>query len=205
MDNKKIEILHGASAIFMRYGIKSVTMDDLARELSMSKKTIYQYFNDKNDLVDQIITAKTQEDKCECNLAKEESENAIDEMFKISKMIISKISTLNPTVFYDLQKYHPKAWNIMNEHRMDFVNESFLQNIKRGIEEGLYREDMNPEIIARMNVSMTDMIFNGKTFPNTIFKYEKVFEEMFRFQIHGMANEKGLKFLLSNYNKIKNA
>ena len=93
----------------------------------------------------------------------------------------------------------------MNEHRWNFVHQSFLDNINRGVEEGLYREDINPEIIARMNVSMTDMIFNGKTFPTTIFKYEQVFEEMFRFQIHGMANEKGLTYLLSNYNKIKNA
>lgn len=205
MDKKKLEILHKASETFMRFGIKSVTMDDLARELGISKKTIYQYFKDKNDLVDQIILAKTQEDKCECNGVRVESENAIDEMFGISKMIISRISTLNPTVIYDLQKYHPKAWSIMNEHRWNFVHQSFLDNINRGVEEGLYREDINPEIIARMNVSMTDTIFNGTTFPTTIFKYEQVFEEMFRFQIHGMANEKGLTYLLSNYNKIKNA
>lgn len=205
MDEKKLEILHGASAIFMRYGVKSVTMDDVARELGISKKTIYQYFKDKNDLVTEIIIAKTQEDKFACNSVSGESENAIDEMFGISRMIIAKISSINPAVFYDLQKYHPKAWNIMNEHRWEFVHKSFLDNIKRGIAEGVYREDMNPEIIARMNVSMTDMIFNGKTFRTTIFKYDMVFEEMYRFQIHGMANENGLKYLMSNYNKIKNA
>jgi len=205
MDNKKLEILHKSSQTFMRFGIKSVTMDDLAKELGVSKKTIYHYFKDKNDLVTQIILAKTQEDKFECKDVREKSENAIDEMFGISKMVISKISTLNPTVFNDLQKYHPKAWSIMNEHRWEFVYESFLQNIKRGISEGIYREGINPEIIARTNVSMTDMVFNGNTFPTTIFKYDQVFEEVFRFQIHGMANEKGLKFLLSNYNKIKNA
>lgn len=205
MDEKNLEILHGASAIFMRYGVKSVTMDDVARELGVSKKTIYQYFKDKNHLVTEIIKAKTQEDKCACNSVREDSENAIDEMFGISKKVIEKISSINPTVFYDLQKYHPKAWKIMNDHRWVFVHQSFLDNIKRGIEEGIYRQDMNPEIIARMNVSMTDMIFNGVTFPLTDFKYDLVFEEIFRFQIHGMANEKGLKYLMSNYNKIKNA
>jgi AcrR family transcriptional regulator len=205
MEEKKLEILHGASVIFMRYGVKSVTMDDVAKELGISKKTIYLYFKDKNDLVTEIIKSKTQEDKCECSNARETSENAIDEMFAISKMVIAKISSINPSVFYDLQKYHPKAWKIMNDHRWIFVHQSFLDNLKRGIDEGIYRADINPEIIARLNVSMTDLIFNGTTFPNETFKYDVVFEEMFRFQIHGMANEKGLNYLMSNYNKIKNA
>jgi len=205
MGQKKLEILHNASMIFMRYGIKSVTMDDVARELGVSKKTIYLYFKDKNDLVTEIIKAKTQEDKSECVDVKSDSENAIAEMFAISKMVIAKISSMNPSVFYDLQKYHPKAWQLMNEHRWEFVYKSFLDNVNRGIEEGIYRNDINPEIVARMNVSMADMIFNGTTFPLEQFKYDTVFEEIFRFQIHGMANEKGLNYLLSNYNKIKNA
>lgn len=201
MDEKKIEILTKASAIFMRFGIKSVTMDDVARELGISKKTIYQYFKDKDALVTEIIIAKTQHDRGECNLVKDQSGNAIDEMFGISKMIISKISSLNPSVFYDLKKYHPKAWDIMNNHRWEFVHKSIKDNIKRGIEEGLYRDDMNPNVISRINVSMIDTVFNGKTFPVSEYKYDEVFEEMFRFQIHGMANEKGLKYLMSNYNK----
>jgi len=201
MDEKKLEIVSKASAIFMRYGIKSVTMDDVARELGVSKKTIYQYFKDKNALVTEIIIAKTQQDKGECNLARYESGNAIDEMFAVSKMIVSKISSLNPSVFYDLKKYHPKAWEIMHKHRWEFVHKSILENIHRGVEEGLYRKDLNPDIISRINVSMMDVVFNGNSFPIDEFKYEEVFEEMFRFQIHGMANEKGLKYLMLNYNK----
>lgn len=205
MDSKKIDIIHKSTAIFMRYGIKSVTMDDIAKELGISKKTIYSIFKDKNELVNEIIIAKTTEDKCECEKVKSESGNAIDEMFGISRMIISKISSMNPSVFYDLQKYHPSAWEIMNKHRWEFVYKSFHTNLLRGIKEGIYRNDVNPDVIARINVSMTDMIFNGKTFPANIFKYDKVFEEMFRYQIHGMANEKGLNYLLTNYNIESNA
>ena len=111
---------------------------------------------------------------------------------------------MNPSVFYDLQKYHPSAWEIMNKHRWEFVYKSFHTNLLRGISEGIYRQDVNPDVIARINVSMTDMIFNGKTFPSNIFKYDKVFEEMFRYQIHGMANKKGLNYLLTNYKSESN-
>jgi TetR/AcrR family transcriptional regulator, cholesterol catabolism regulator len=201
MDEKKSEIIVKASGIFMRYGIKSVTMDDIARELGISKKTIYIFFRDKDDLVTEIIKAKTTADKCECEKVRDLSGNAIDEMFGISKMIIAKISSINPSVFYDLQKYHPGAWEVMHQHRWDFVYKSFHANLVRGMKEGVYRQELDPEIISRLNASMTDMIFNGKTFSTTIFKYELVFDEMFRFQIHGMANEKGLSYLMSNYKK----
>jgi TetR/AcrR family transcriptional regulator, cholesterol catabolism regulator len=203
MDEKKSEIIIKSAAIFMRYGIKSVTMDDLAKELMISKKTIYNHFKDKNELVTEIIKTKIEEEKCDCISAKLNAENAIDELFNISKMVIAKISSMNPAIFNDLLKHHPEAWALLTKHRWDYIYQSVLGNIERGIKEGIYREFSNPEIIARLNLSMTDLILNGETFPIELYKYEEVFEVTFRFQIHGMANEKGLKYLMSNYNTTK--
>jgi len=201
MDDKKIEILQKAAQVYMRYGIRSVTMDDLARELGISKKTIYIYFKDKDEIVQEIIRLKTQIDRMNCQLCGVEAKNAIDEMFSISQFVAEMIKNINPSVFYDLQKYHPEAWKILENHKWEFVYNQILNNIKRGVKEGLYRDNMNPELIARMHLAKTDMVFGGELFPIDQYNIEDVFIELFRFQIRGMANENGLKYLIERLNK----
>lgn len=201
MDDKKLEILQKAAQVYMRYGIRSVTMDDLARELGISKKTIYLYFKDKDEIVQEIIRMKTQIDRMHCELCGSEAQNAIDEMFAISQFVAEMIKNVNPSVFYDLQKYHPEAWKILEEHKWEFVYNQILSNINRGVKEGLYRENMNPELIARMHLAKTDMVFGGELFPADQYNIEDVFIELFRFQIRGMASEKGLKYLIERLNK----
>jgi TetR/AcrR family transcriptional regulator, cholesterol catabolism regulator len=203
MEEKKSEILLKAAEVFMRYGIRSVTMDDLARELSVSKKTIYMYFPDKDALVQEIILMKTLLDKSCCETFSIQAENAIDEIFHISQFVSEMIKNIHPSVFFDLQKYHPKAWKIIQDHKWTFVYGQILQNIERGIKEKLYRDNMNPQLIARMYVAKTDMVFGGELFPSDQFDLEEVFMELFRFQVRGMANEKGLDYLKQRLNNVK--
>ena len=201
MDERKIEILHKAAQVYMRYGIRSVTMDDLARELGISKKTIYIYFKDKDEIIKEIINLKIEADKLNCEISRQDSTNAIDEMFEISQFIVETIKNINPSVFYDLQKYHPKAWELLENHKWSFVYSQILNNIQRGIAEGLYRDNMNPELIARMHLAKTNMVFSGELFPIDQYDIEDVFIELFRFQIRGMANEEGLKYLIKRLTK----
>lgn len=196
MDEKKLEIIERASMVYMKYGIKSVTMDDLARELGVSKKTIYKYFEDKNDLVRTIIELKTEMDKAICMNYKEHAENAIDDLVNMSKLVVEHMRNINPTVFYDLEKYHKDAWSIMEKHKWEFVHNMIIDNIKRGIEEGVYRPEITPEINAKLYVSSTDAIMNGGIFPWPEFKFEQVFTELIHFQLHGMVNDKGRKYLI---------
>jgi TetR/AcrR family transcriptional regulator, cholesterol catabolism regulator len=200
MEEKKMEILQKTALVYMRYGIRSVTMDDLARELGMSKKTLYQYFPDKDSLVQEIMHLKVAMDQQLNEMARQHASNAIDEMFEISQSVADLIRNVHPSVFYDLQKYHPKAWAIMENHKWNYVYNQILSNIKRGMTEGLYRDNMNPELIARMHLAKTDMIFAGNLFPPNEFNLEEVFTELFRFQIRGMASEKGIEYLKKRMN-----
>ncbi|MES2588470.1 MAG: TetR/AcrR family transcriptional regulator [Bacteroidota bacterium] len=201
MDLKRIEILEKATAVFLRCGIKSVTMDDMAKELSMSKKTLYNYFKDKNDLVVQIITSKTEYDQSQCTAVKVETENAIDELFAISSYVSVMMKNIHPSVFFDLKKFHPDAFAILHQHKWSFVKKTILENIKRGLKEGLYRENLNQEVAATVYVSSTDLISNGEVFAESNLTADQIFMEIMTFQIHGMANEKGLAYLKTYKNK----
>ncbi len=195
MDEKRLEILERASAVYMKYGIKSVTMDDLARELGISKKTIYVHFKDKNELVRSIIQLKIEMDKAICINCVQQSENAIDDLIQTGRLVADHIGNVNPSVFYDLKKYHQDAWQLMENHKWDFVLTMIRDNIKRGIEEGIYRADIDIEVVARLYVGSTDLILGGDAFPWPEFTFERLFKEMVRLHIMGMANEKGTNYL----------
>lgn len=201
MDEKRLEILERASAVYMKFGIKSVTMDDLARELGMSKKTIYKYFEDKSDLVRCIVELKMEMEQTMCINTVQLSENAIDNLIAISKLIVEHARKMNPSVFFDLKKYHPDAWQFIDDHRTDFVMNMIITNVNQGIAEGLFRKSLNAEIIGRLYVSSIDNIFNPDIFPWPQFTFQAVYTEMIRLHIKGLVNEDGLKYLTQ---KIEN-
>ncbi|MBL4861437.1 MAG: TetR/AcrR family transcriptional regulator [Crocinitomicaceae bacterium] len=195
MDEKRLEILERATSVYMKFGIKSVTMDDLARELGISKKTIYKYFDDKNDLVKSIIEMKVEMDRAVCINCQQQSENAIDGLINVSKFVVEHVGNVNPTVFYDLQKYYKEAWKIMEKHKWEFVLSMIRQNIERGIKEKIYRANLDVQIISRLYVASTDVIMNAEIFPWPEFKFQNLFTEMIQLHITGMANAEGIKYL----------
>lgn len=196
MNEKKLEILERASLVYMKYGIKSITMDDLARELAISKKTIYQFFKDKNDLVRSIIEVKIEMDQALCMNCVQQSDNAIDDLINISRMVVEQVGNINPTVFYDLKKYHQDAYEVLQKHKWEFVLSIMRNNLERGIKEGIYRDDIDIEVVARFYVFCTDMITSGDAFPWPEFGFERLFMEMIRYHIYGIANEKGIQYFI---------
>lgn len=201
MDQKKLEILERSSAVFMKYGLKSVTMDDLCREIGVSKKTIYKYFEDKTDLVHSILASKLDLDKTACDLCSASSENAIVELINTSRFVSEQFSNINPTVFYDLQKHYPSAWKMMHDHKWDFVLNNIRNNIIRGKKENLYRDNINPDIIARYYVSAMDNLMDGTVYPSPEFRTDQVLTEILRFQIRGLASDKGIAYLKEHFNR----
>jgi AcrR family transcriptional regulator len=195
MDEKRLEILERASAVYMKYGLKSVTMDDLARELGMSKKTIYKYFDDKNDMIRSIMELKVEMDKAVCMNCSIQANNAIEDLITFSKLIAEHFNNINPTVIYDLRKHYQDAWQIMNAHKWDFVLTSITENINRGIKEGIYRKDVDVNVIARLYVASIDDLFDTDIFPWPEFKFQQVFTELIRYHLRGLVNEKGIKIL----------
>lgn len=201
MEEKQLEIINKSALIFLKNGIKAVTMDDLAKELGVSKKTIYKYFDDKNDLVTKIVESKTSLDREACKEARFDSENAIDALFKISEFVSEMMKNVHSSVFFDLQKYHRDAWEAMEEHKRNFVKSQIQENIKRGQKEGLYIPTLNPEVISSVYISTMNGLFDGETFDLDAFSFQSIFDEIIHFQIRGLANTKGLTYLNNRLNK----
>lgn len=202
MEEKAIEIIQRATVIFTRFGIKSVTMDDVARELGISKKTLYKHFKDKNELIVKGVQMKIDADEQQCGNVSCSEGNAIDELFSISEFVVQNLANINPSVIFELKKYHPEAFEILNKHKWEFVLKTIRKNILRGIEEGIYRDNMDPEIIARLYVGSTDLIMEGSIYPWPEFKVDKVYLEILRFQVRGLANKKGIEYLTNKINNL---
>ena len=197
-------ILEKASILFMRNGVRSVTMDDLAKDLSMSKKTFYKYFKNKNELVVKILEIKIEEDKQFCEECIENAENAIDELIQMSKFISMMFHDVPSSVFYDLSKYHPEAWKLLHEHKNNYVRNQISQNIERGKREGLYREKLNKDIISTVYIASMDAVFDGQSFIKTKLNLGDILIEIIRFQIRGMVNHNGLEYLKERIKKEEN-
>jgi AcrR family transcriptional regulator len=198
MDKKRSEIIDKSAMIFLRHGIKSVTMDDLVRELGMSKKTIYNYFKDKDDLVTLIVTTLIERNRTACEIGRLKSETAIDALMNISEFSTRLFTEIHSSVFYDLQKYYPEAWNIIKQHRLEFVSNQITQNIIRGQEEGIYIAELNPKIMAGIHLSIVSMMTDSDIFEAEANEYGKLLEEILSFQLRGIVNDKGRELMLKH-------
>jgi hypothetical protein len=179
----------------MTYGIKSVTMDDVARHLRMSKKTLYQYVQDKKDLVIKCLSFDCVMHESGIEAITSKNFNAIDENIEISKFVLSQLRQVHPSIFYDLQKYYPQGWAMLQDSREGQTAKVLHNNIQKGIKEGYFREDLNVEIQTRLWITRMNVIFDPRLFPMQEFKITEVYEQMFMHQIRGMASKKGLKYL----------
>lgn len=195
MDEKEQEFLLKVVQLFSRFGIKSMTMDDIARNLGMSKKTIYQFVSDKNELVFKAMKSIIDMEMAVARKLCDENENAIDMLFALSKDIARKYSQMHPSINYDMQKYHPDAWHIFQEFQTKFVTQCIQENIERGIKQKLYRDNLDPYLIANFYSSKLHMCSDGLTFPPDKYSFQTIHLEMMRYHIRGIASEKGLVYL----------
>lgn len=202
-DQKAKEIIISATMLLMRYGVKSQTMDDIARGLGISKKTLYKYVTDKNDLVKKAVSLTISgEHDALCDLVDFEG-NAIDKIVRINDRISDKLQNLQPAVIYDLQRYHPEAWQIMQDHKRNFIFQKIKENLIEGIEEGLYRKSINPEIVAQIYITLTDTIFDSELFNHTAKDYTAIHDQVVRYHLRGIASEKGVEYIKKIFNNKK--
>jgi AcrR family transcriptional regulator len=196
LDAKFEQLLLGAMQVFMKYGLRSVTMDDLARHLAVSKKTLYKYVKDKKDLILQGIEYHQNMEHCAMKACVEQNLNAIDEMFEITKMVISQLQNVNPSVMFDLEKYYPEAKAKFTDYKMTVVKTWHKDNLERGIKEGYFRKDLDTDIITALFISRMDDFFEySELIPNKDYSFKDVYIETFRYHIRGIASEKGIEYL----------
>ncbi len=190
----KNNILQKVTALFFKYGIKSVTMDDIARELGMSKKTLYQFFENKNDLITQMFQ---HEEQCDIEMTKvilANADNALDELMGFAKHGIDEFAKImsSPTIVYDLQKYYRDIWDTFAAGINNRVYDGTKVNLERGKKEGLYRMDIDSEIVARFYVSQLMSMIDEDSFSSKKFDKVKLFTQYLIYHIHGIATPNGI-------------
>jgi AcrR family transcriptional regulator len=207
-NNIKAGIMVKAEELFRRYGMRSVTMDDLANELSISKKTLYRHFNDKDELVIKICKeafrrlGQDQED------IRKNSKNAIDEIIQLMEYMNVMFGTMRQNVLYDMKKYYPEAWKTYVDYKEQTLKACILQNIKRGIKEDVYRKEIKPEIVASLRIALVETTFDPNAFPQNKFDFAEVQEQSLSMFMYGLLSTKGHKqveeyFSKQSPNKLK--
>ncbi|MDZ7879764.1 MAG: TetR/AcrR family transcriptional regulator [Saprospiraceae bacterium] len=182
--------------LFLKYGIKSVAMDDIARELGISKKTLYQHFETKNDIIKMVAEYNLANDSKMVAQIQATAKDAIDEMFLVASHVIDEIRSIqSPTLIFDLQKYHPELWQLFEHFQNQQIANHIKQNIERGIKEGLYRPELNALIISKIYAGSSLCVIDEKMFPQKEFDKIQLFKEFFVYHIRGLATTKGLKLL----------
>jgi AcrR family transcriptional regulator len=201
MNEKLDHLLKQAGEIFMRYGLKSVTMDDVCRELGISKKTLYQYVSDKNDLIAKVLDQDIQEDEKVICALQTSGLSAIDELLHIQKMVTEKVQHMHSSIIYDLKKYYPESWGRIIRHRNEFIVGCIEQNIIKGQQEGVFRTDIHAALIAKIYASRIEVSIDPSLYSGIKITPAEVYAEAMRYHIRGIATEKGLKYLESTQNK----
>lgn len=196
------DIINKISEIYSRYGIKSITMDDLARDLGISKKTLYLHFKDKKDVVRKVVHHLIDSQKCGIKEVMETPQtNAIDKLMMITRFFSESLRNSNASLTYDLQKYYQDVWEEVVEFKREEVYQHIMKNITDGIKEGLYRTDINYEIIARVYVSRMEMYNTELWEPLNKYDLQEVFHTLFVYHIRGIANIAGYQYLEENLYK----
>ncbi|RYZ59773.1 MAG: TetR/AcrR family transcriptional regulator [Chitinophagaceae bacterium] len=199
-------IVTKAKELFFSYGLKSVSMDDLAKLAGISKKTIYQSFEDKAALVNRIV-----DDLIACHhhlfcTCQTEAADAIDEVFRQSNAPFETWAAVTPGFFYELEKFFPEAWKKLEEHRDNVLKQGIIKNLEWGRAEGLYREEMNVAFIAELRIHQLVNALQPAGFTAHRVSVSQLIKELTIFYLHGITTEKGKKRLIkylknSNENK----
>ncbi len=189
----KERILKTAFDLFWRYGVKSVTMDDIAKELGISKKTIYQHFSDKDAIVAEVIEIELDCEKKDIERMEGEANDPIDEVIRTSDYMRANLATMNPALLYDLKKYHPLAWDLFQKHKHEHIIHSIKRNLTKGIELSLYRNDINVDVLARMRIELIEMAFDTTIYPPQQFGMIEIQIQFIHHFLRGILTENGFK------------
>ena len=197
----KERILVKSHELFNRYGIRSVSMDDIATQLGMSKKTLYQYYADKDELVNEVFNSVLDANRAQCRECTQKGENAIHEVFLSFDMVEEMLTNMNPALLFDMQKYHPTAFKKFQEFRNSFLFRLIKTNLERGIGEELYRPEIDIDLLSRYRVYSVLLSFDPEVFPNAKNQLVYVEQQVMEHFLFGIASAKGQKLIMKYKNQ----
>jgi TetR/AcrR family transcriptional regulator, cholesterol catabolism regulator len=195
----KDKILEEAERLFWKYGVRSITMDDIAKRLAISKKTIYQHFTDKEDILIQVTQFRLNKDHEMVACAAVDSQTPIHEILAMLDELRKNADKVNPTLMMDIKRYYPRAWELYLKFKEEFILKVMIDNIRRGIRDGYFRADLNPEILARMRVEQVEMAFEMSVFPADTYDMMTIQQALTHHFVRGLLTEKGFS-IYNEYN-----
>lgn len=204
MDSEQKNLLKTVLKMFTKYGIKSVSMDDIARELGISKKTLYTFVKDKNELVEKAIDFQCKERLQLMKSLNLESLPALQEVIEVSKIIDKTIGEFNPAFQYDLAKYFSPIYKKMMQINREAMSQSMLQNFKKGKQEGFYRPEIKEDLLVKMHISNVENLAEIQFYNSAEWTPDEIQQELFSYHMHAILTPLGLeeyKRLLTNKEK----
>ena len=190
-DQVMTKVVSVAEDLFMRLGVRSITMDEVSRTLSMSKKTLYQYFENKDELVSAVMIAHIEREEKAIKRVHESSQNAIEEIHGLAEIMRKNLGQLNPSTLFDIQRFHLHAWEKFLNFKDKCIQGHTEDNIIRGVKEGYYRSEIDANILARLRVEQVSLMFKPTVFSSTDFDFKQVQLEVLDHFIHGLLTNKG--------------
>ena len=201
-DEKLQNIIERVYTVFIQYGIKNVSMDDLCRELGISKKTLYKYVDNKQDLLLKVNEYIQNLISLRIEALKNADLNAIDVLLEMSKVSSENHTKINPMVNFEIRKYYPQVYATYFNQKKELIVESIMYNLDQGIKEGLYRQDLNKEIVAHLYFKKIEEFHSMEGDELKNFSYSAIFEVMFENHIRGISNEKGIAYFEKQKEKL---
>lgn len=206
MNNVKDNILSQAKSFFLKFGFRNVTMENLCKEMGISKKTIYQFFETKDFLVEACILDYMEKEANLIQKIRNESKDPLETFYNLSRRALESLKEVSPFVIFDLQKNHPEIWKKFVNHDFEWQYNMLIYNLKMGKQEGYYRPEINPEKVALVFLHQTEGMLRPRIFETSsmeLIEAIKIRDEIF---LRGICTSLGLerleKLIQSNQNKI---
>ena len=194
-NQKEIALIERVNDVYINKGVKRTTMDDMAKALNVSKKTLYKYVKNRKELVMKSTYFHVSRDRKRVTEIQNENYNPIIEQYELAKFVIETISKINPVLHSDLENYFPEAWTYLNQYFNGFIFESLYSNLQRGQLEGVYHIHFKPEIVARFFANRIDIIFDGELFPSSEFNFKDIYLEYLMYHLNSIVSEQGKETL----------
>ena len=194
-DETGIRIIQTAHDLFMQLGIKAVSMDDIASKLGMGKKTLYVHFSDKESIVIEVVQDVLGKSRKICESGTQNSQDALHELMLSLEHMYELFRHMNPSLLFDLYKYYPKAYLLFKKHKEEFLLNMIRTNLKRGVKEGLYRPELDINVVAKFRLESITIPFHPEFLHGLNNNLADVAKEIAQHFIYGIITAKGIKLL----------
>lgn len=190
----KLKALEVSHELFNQYGVRSVTMDDIARELGVSKKTLYIHVEDKDALVYSLMDNFLAKKRIIYDQINAQATSPVDELRLVSQQLREDFKNVNPSLMYDLEKYHKKTWELWLDFKNNFLKGRIKENLLAGVKQGLFRQEIDCDILATFRVQQIQMAFDPNLYPREKYEFKAVQIAIYDHYVHGILTPKGKEF-----------